>query len=82
MGCVRFTLSILALTVLSGCASLSNHETLKFKGLETTPRHFSGVLTLPKDNKEPVPVVVLIHGSAGVDSRYEFHRPIAQKLSI
>ena len=82
MGCVRFTLSILALTVLSGCASLSNHETLKFKGLETTPRHFSGVLTLPKDNKEPVPVVVLIHGSAGVDSRYEFHRPALLEAGI
>ena len=75
MASVRVTLSILALVALSGCASLINHETLRFKGLETTPKHFSGILTLPRENKEPVPVVVLIHGTAGVDSRYAFHRP-------
>lgn len=75
MASVRITLSILALAALSGCASLINHETLRFKGLETTPKHFSGILTLPKENKESVPVVVLVHGSAGVDSRYAFHRP-------
>ena len=71
----RITLLIFALAALSGCASLINHETLRFKGLETTSRHFSGVLTLPKNSKEPVPVVVLVHGTAGVDSRYAFHRP-------
>jgi dienelactone hydrolase len=75
MASVRITLSILALAALSGCASLINHETLRFKSLETTPKHFSGILTLPKENKESVPVVVLVHGSAGVDSRYAFHRP-------
>lgn len=75
MAWVRITLSILALAAFSGCASLINHETLRFKGLETTPKHFSGILTLPKENKESVPVVVLVHGSAGVDSRYSFHRP-------
>ena len=75
MAWVRITLSILVLAALSGCASLISHETLRFKGLETTPRHFSGILTLPKENKESVPVVVLVHGSAGVDSRYAFHRP-------
>lgn len=72
---VRITLLILALSAVPGCASLINHEALRFRGLETTPRHFRGVLTLPKKNKEPVPVVVLVHGSAGVDSRYAFHRP-------
>ena len=72
---VRITLSILALVALTGCASLVNHETLRFKGLETAPRHLSGILTLPKESKKSVPVVVLIHGTAGVDSRYEFHRP-------
>jgi dienelactone hydrolase len=82
MACVRLTLSILALTFLSGCASLKNHETIQFKGLETTSRHFSGVLTLPKDNKESIPVVVLVHGSAGVDSRYEFHKPALLEAGI
>jgi dienelactone hydrolase len=74
MASVRITLFVLALAVLSGCASRINHETVGFEGLETTPRHFSGTLTLPKENREPVPVVVLVHGSAGVDDRYAFHR--------
>jgi dienelactone hydrolase len=75
MATVRITLLILALASLSGCASVINHQILRFKGLETNPKHFSGILTLPKNSKESVPVVVLVHGSAGVDSRYEFHRP-------
>jgi poly(3-hydroxybutyrate) depolymerase len=78
---VRITaLLILALSVLSGCASLIDHETLRFKGFETTPRHFTGILTLPKENKEPVPVMVLVHGSAGVDST-PLKKPIIEKLN-
>jgi len=75
MASVRITLSILVLVALSGCASLTNQETLRFKGLETKPKDFSGILNFPKENKDLVPVVVLIHGTAGVDSRYAFHRP-------
>lgn len=72
---VRIALSVLALAALLGCAHLANHETLPFKGLETPPQHFKGILTLPEENKNPVPVVVLVHGTAGVDSRNDFHRP-------
>ena len=79
---VRITLSMLVLVALSGCASLTNHEPLRFKGLETTPRQFKGTLTLPNESKEPVPVVVLIHGTAGVDSRYAFHRPALLEAGI
>ncbi len=72
---VRIPLLILALAALSGCAHQIKHETIPFQGLETPPRHFNGTLTLPEENKETVPVVVLVHGTAGVDSRYAFHRP-------
>ena len=72
---VRIALLTLALAALFGCAHLAKHESLPFKGLETQPRHFKGILTLPEENKDPVPVVVLVHGTAGVDSRYAFHRP-------
>lgn len=75
MAWVRIALSVVVLTALSGCAFLRSQETLRFTGLESTHKHFSGTLTLPNDNKGPVPVVVLVHGSAGVDSRYAFHRP-------
>ncbi len=82
MGSIRTTWLILALSVLAGCASLANHEILGFKGLETTPRHFGGVLTVPAGNQEPVPVVVLVHGSAGVDDRYAFHRSALLEAGI
>ena len=65
----------LALTVLAGCAHQIKHDTLPFKSIDTPPRHFNGTLTLPEGQKDPVPVVVLVHGTAGVDSRYDFHRP-------
>ena len=79
---VLITCLVLTLPAFSGCASLPNHETLRFQGLEPTPRQFAGVLTLPKKAREPVPVVVLVHGSAGVDSRYEFHRPALLQAGI
>jgi len=79
---LRITLLILALAALLGCASLINHESLRFKGLEPASKHFSGTLTLPKNNKKSVPVVVLVHGSAGVDSRYAFHRPALLEAGI
>jgi hypothetical protein len=66
---VRITLLMLALAALSGCAHPIKHETLPFKGLETTPRHFNGILTLPKEIKAPVPVVVLVYGTTGVHCR-------------
>lgn len=72
---VGIALSILAWAALSGCAHLAKHETLRFEGLEPSPRHFKGILTLPEEAENPVPVVVLVHGTAGVDSRYDFHRP-------
>ena len=79
---VRTALAVLAFLTLPGCAVLTNHESLPFKGPDTTARHFNGVLTLPKESKEPVPVVVLVHGSAGVDSRYAFHRPALLEAGI
>ena len=82
MAWVRRTLAILALAVVLGCSSQINHEIVQFRGLETTPRHFSGILTLPKANKKSVPVVVLVHGTAGVESRYEFHRPALLEAGI
>jgi dienelactone hydrolase len=61
---------------------MTNREALRFEGLETKPRHFKGTLTLPEGRTDPVPVVVLIHGTAGVDSRYAFHRPALLEAGI
>ena len=75
MKSVRIPLLVLVLAALAACASSGKHATLRFAGLETTPRQLSGILTLPEGSIPPVPVVVLVHGTAGVDSRYDFHRP-------
>jgi dienelactone hydrolase len=55
---------------------------LRFAGLETPHRQFSGTLTLPANHKGPVPLVVLVHGTAGVDSRYAFHKPALLEAGI
>ena len=78
----RIALALIVLASFSGCASLANQETLSFKGLETTPKNFIGTLSWPKETKGPVPAVVLVHGSAGVDSRYAFHKPALLEAGI
>jgi dienelactone hydrolase len=75
MAWVRITFLVVVLTVLLACASLRSQETLRFTALETPHKQFSGTLNLPSNNKGSVPIVVLVHGTAGVDSRYAFHRP-------
>jgi len=75
MVCFRRSLALLLVLTLSGCTSQVNRETIRFNGLDTPPKSFSGKLTFPEGNQQRVPVVILIHGTAGPDSRYEFHRP-------
>jgi len=76
---VRIALSVV---VLMACASPRSNEMLRFAGLETPHRQFSGTLTLPANHKGPVPLVVLVHGTAGVDSRYAFHKPALLEAGI
>lgn len=79
---VRTALPVLVLMLLSGCASAGSREALRFEGLERPPRTFRGVLTLPRDDRPPFPVVLLVHGTAGVDSRYAFHKPALLEAGI
>jgi dienelactone hydrolase len=78
----RIALSVVVLMVLPGCASLRNEEALRFAGLENPRKQFSGTLTFPNNKKEPFPIVVLVHGTAGVDSRYAFHKPALLEAGI
>jgi len=75
MASIRIAWLLLAFLAFSGCATVAPRERLRFEGLESAPRQFDGVLTLPAGKPAPVPVVMLVHGTAGVDSRYDFHRP-------
>lgn len=78
----RIVLSILLVTALTEGTSIGGRETLSFDGLENNPRHFKATLSLPEGHKGLAPVVVLVHGSAGVDDRYAFHRPALHAAGI
>jgi len=41
-----------------------------------------GIVNLPEASNEPVPVVIPVHGSAGMDSRYAFHQPALLEAGI
>ncbi len=82
MARIRIALSVAVLTIPLACVSLKSQETLDFTGLETLPRQFKGTLTLPDNHTGEVPVVVLVHGTAGVDSRYAFHKPALLEAGI
>ncbi|MGD2127478.1 MAG: dienelactone hydrolase family protein [Desulfobacteraceae bacterium] len=82
MAWVRMALSVVVLMVLLACASLRSQEALRFTALESPSKQLSGTLTLPRNNKGPVPIVVLVHGTAGVDSRYAFHKPALLEAGI
>lgn len=46
------------------------------------PKTVEGELYLPEGKSGPFPAVVMIHGSAGPDGRYDFHRPALLKAGI
>lgn len=79
---VRIALSIVVLVVLSAYASARSQEVLRFQGVEKPHKQFSGILTLPSNTKAPFPIVLLVHGTAGVDSRYAFHKPALLEAGI
>ena len=82
MARVRLFSLAIAVLALTGCTTLGNGEKIHFASIGMNPIHLTGTLTLPKGYKAPVPVVVLVHGTAGVDSRYSFHRPALLKAGI
>ena len=43
---------------------------------------FYGTLYLPTDLSKPVPAIIFIHGTVGVDKRYQFHRKTMLKSGI
>ena len=82
MAWVRISLALFDLIALPECTSQVNRQTIRFRGLEPTTKSFSGILTLPEVSQQKVPVVILFRGTAGPDSRYEFHRPAHLEAGI
>ena len=67
---------ITALLVVLGLvlAHGARAETFTFQTSISGPKRVSGALHLPAGAGKRVPVVIVIHGTAGPDSRYTFHR--------
>lgn len=79
---VPAALSVIVLTSVVACTSLTIRQSLSFTGIDEPPKQFTGTLTFPKNSQDLVPVVVLVHGTAGVDSRYSFHKPLLLEAGI
>jgi dienelactone hydrolase len=82
MGWVRSAFLVGILMPLLTGASLRSQEILDFTGLEIPHKQLTGTLTLPGNRGAAVPIVVLVHGTAGVDSRYAFHKPALLEAGI
>ena len=70
-------LLLLAL-VLAGCLG---GQTVRFTEARGS-REFTAQLFLPQGRQGPFPVVVLVHGTTGVDDRYDFHQPALLQAGI
>ena len=68
--------STLGVAILSLCivSNVAFSETIRFEAPISGPKKVSGVLHLPPNVAGRLPAVILIHGTAGPDSRYDFHR--------
>lgn len=65
---------LLAVFVLPAAASSAGTK-IDFSSLDTNhPVNVSGTLYLPENAPGPVPVVVMIHGTTGIDQRGELYR--------
>jgi dienelactone hydrolase len=85
---VRFVLMIVAmLSVTAQAEVIDGHlpiiSYVNFQSLDPTqPLTVSGQLRVPADTVTPMPAVVVVHGSAGVDSRGQFYVEALNKAGI
>lgn len=66
---------ILAISVALPAAASSTGTRINFVSLDTNQTYkVSGTLYLPENAPGPVPAIVLVHGTTGIDVRNEFYR--------
>lgn len=75
-------LALLVVCTLAACQTAGGGKTVTFDNLHKTPKTLEGVLALPKQGAGPFPAVILLHGTAGPDNRYDFHRAALLKAGI
>ena len=74
---------VLAACILAvACQTVEGGKTLTFDSLLKKPKTRDGILVLPQGRTGPFPAVILVHGTAGPDDRYSFHRPALLKAGI
>jgi dienelactone hydrolase len=71
---VRLAVTVLTLLTTHACAAAAG-TTIHFLSLDRDhPFALSGTLLLPKGTSTPSPAVVIVHGTAGIDSRGAYYQ--------
>ena len=71
---INLLVIVAAALAISNCSPSIGGKSIGFKSLDGRSKSLSGILSLPKAGNKPFPAVVLVHGTAGPDDRYDFHR--------
>lgn len=73
--CVAFLAILLPATFILPAEASSTRTKIEFSSLDPShPYKVSGVLYLPENTASPVPAIVLVHGTAGIDRRGQLYR--------
>ncbi|HKI13147.1 MAG TPA: dienelactone hydrolase family protein [Candidatus Acidoferrum sp.] len=73
--CAGLLATVLLVVIVLPAAASSTGTKIDFSSLDTNhPINVSGTLYLPENAHGPVPAIVLIHGTMGIDQRGELYR--------
>jgi dienelactone hydrolase len=76
-------LTVVFLTIFVTSGGASSGTTINFSSLDKNhPHKLSGTLYLPDNTSSPCPAIVVVHGTAGIDSRGAFYRKSLLKAGI
>lgn len=72
---LAFLLTLALAAGVGPAAGASGGTRIEFSSLDTShPRNVSGTLYLPESASSPVPAIVMVHGTMGIDQRGELYR--------
>jgi dienelactone hydrolase len=73
--CVGLLVMVLLVVFVLPAGATSAGTKIDFSSLDTDhPHNVSGTLYLPENASSPVPAIVLVHGTTGIDQRGELYR--------
>jgi len=75
LSCVGLLVTVLLAVLVLPAEASSAGTKIDFSSLDTNhPYKVSGTLYLPENASSPVPAIILVHGTEGIDVRGEFYR--------